>query len=636
MIIAMVGQPNSGKSTIFNHVAGYKAITSNFPGKTVKYTKSRIKVEKNVHTIVDLPGTYSLTSLDPAEFESEKYLLSGKADVAINVVDASLLTRSLELTIQLSELEIPYILCLNMMDEAKKKGIVIDTKKLEEEIGVPVVETIANKGIGINKVIAKAIAIEKKTKKTKKIIYSKHVEDAISALVPHIKGDAEKNNIPNRFFAIKLLENDKYFEKFVKNKTILATISRLRNKLRKDHGYPSDVVISSERHAESINIFERVANVTHAKETFTEKIDSFIMHKFYGYLTLIVILIAFFNIVFRVGNFIEAPLLDLFSQRLQPAILSYISSEFTYNLVSGIIEGIAGGVGIVLPYLFPFLIGLSLLEDVGYLPRIAFLLDAFLHKIGLHGKSIIPFILGYGCSVPAIMGTRILESPRDRFIVTTLTAMIPCAARITVILALVGFYLGANWAALVFLINIVIIVIIGYILSRVYPEITPGMMLEIPQYHLPSPRVVLLKTWFRIKEFIIIAWPMIILGSVTLSLLSYYGFDSYINTGLSPLTLLLGLPIAVGTTLIFGVLRKELAMLMLFQALGTENIIEVMTKTQILTFTVFLMFYIPCIATVGVMIREIGKRKTLIAISISLAVAILMSLFIRIGGMFWG
>jgi len=633
MIIAMAGQPNSGKSTIFNHVAGYKTITANFPGKTVEYTESKITINGEVHTIVDLPGTYSLTSLDPAELETRKYLLRRESDVTVNVIDASLLARSLELTIQLNELQVPHIVSLNMIDEARKKRIVIDNDALSRELGVPVVESIANKGVGINEVLRTAVEEGRRKQPPPQLAYSKHVEDKISALIPSIQHYARQHNLPERLFAIKLLEQDEYYDTLIDDDRIRSEIAGLRDSLERDHGQPSDIVISSERHAMALNLFERVAKVSKSERTTSQKIDDLLMHPVVGYIALGAILLGFFNLVFSVGTMIEEPLLSFFSTGIKPHIVGLVPEGLATTLLSGVVDGIAGGIGIVLPYLVPFLIGLSLLEDVGYLPRIAFLVDTFLHKIGLHGKSILPLILGYGCSVPAIMGARILESHRDRFIVITLTAMVPCAARITVILALVGFYLGANWALFVFIINIAVLAIVGYILSRLMPERAPGMMLEIPKYHLPSAKVVLFKTWFRVKEFIVVAWPIIIVGSVALSLLEHYDIVTYINMAFSPITLLLGLPIAVGTTLIFGILRKELAMIMLFQALGTENVISVLSKTQIMTFTMFIIFYVPCIAAIGVMVRELGRRDTVFAIAIGFIVAIVVGLIVRLVGL---
>jgi ferrous iron transport protein B len=296
-------------------------------------------------------------------------------------------------------------------------------------------------------------------------------------------------------------------------------------------------------------------------------------------------------------------------------------------LSKGVLQGIAGGIAIVLPYLVPFLIGLSLLEDIGYLPRAAFLMDVFMHRIGLHGKSIIPFILGYGCSVPAVMATRILEFPQHRFMVSILTTMIPCAARITIIFGLVAFFISPNAALAIFALNILVVAISGKILSLLfpYPEASLGLILEIPAYQFPPVRNTLKKSWYRIREFIVIAWPILILGSVFLALMEYAGLERHINWALSPLTHLLGLPTPVGTTLIFGLLRKELSLIMLTQALGTTQVLTVMTKTQVMVFTVFVTFYIPCLATIAALWKEIGKKGAWVAVLFTLSVAIILA-----------
>jgi ferrous iron transport protein B len=259
-------------------------------------------------------------------------------------------------------------------------------------------------------------------------------------------------------------------------------------------------------------------------------------------------------------------------------------------------------------------------------------MDVFMHRIGLHGKSVIPFILGYGCSVPAVMATRILEFPQHRFIVSILATMIPCAARITIIFALVAFFISPNAALAIFALNILVVAIFGKILSIFFssPEASLGLILEIPAYQLPPLRNTLKKSWYRIREFIVIAWPILIIGSALLALMEYRGLEKYVDGFLFPITHLLGLPISVGTTLIFGLLRKELSMIMLTQALGTTQVLTVMTKTQILVFTVFVTFYIPCLATIAALWREIGKKGALLAILFTLSVAIILALLTRI------
>lgn len=633
MKIALMGQPNSGKSTIFNSVAGYKAVTSNFPGKTVTYNLTKFNLFGQALELVDLPGTYSLTSFDLAELEARKYLLNGKVDVVINVIDASLLSRSLELTLQLLELKVPMVICLNMIDEAVRKGIKIDIEKLSKILGVPVVPVIAVKGKGIKELFSTAYKMGEKKKIGKTLNFSKDVEEVISQLSAQIKKKqiSKEFNVPERFLAIKYLENDRYFMENFKNrdKKIFKEINYFQNLLKEVHGRPSDVVISSERHHLSMNIDESVVSLTKPHASLIDYLDNVLMHPILGYIFLALIFYLFFNLVFKVGKIVEEPLLNYFYSII-PLIGKSINTEtLLFSVISGIIQGLAGGIAIVLPYLFPFLFGLAILEDLGYLPRIAFLMDAFLHKIGLHGKAIIPFILGYGCTVPAIMATRILESERDRFITSVLATMIPCAARMTIIFALVAFYISPKAALAIYILNLIVIIISGKILSRLLPEVTPGMILEIPAYHIPSLKVALAKTWLRMKEFILVAWPLLIAGSTILSLLHYFRADTLINHFFSPLTSLLGLPFVAGTTLIFGILRKELSMLMLIQALGTANVVSVMSTTQIMTFTIFIIFYIPCVATIAVLWREIGSKRTLFTIAFTFILAIILATITR-------
>jgi ferrous iron transport protein B len=634
MKIAMAGQPNCGKSTIFNSIAGYKAITSNFAGTTVKYTETRTHVLSYTCNCIDLPGTYSLAAGDLAELEARRLLLSGEVDVIINVVDASLLIRSLELTLQLLELEVPMVLCLNMMDEAQRKGIQIDVQKLSNLLGIPVIPTIATTGKGLTELFIEVLRIDKEKKKGKTLRFSKDIEAIVDELISTLHSEWPVNEkVPSRFLAIKLLEGDGFFIKEIRSMDLLNRIKFFQEKLEQVHGVSSDEVISSERHALAMNLFERSSTVIHPpKKDIRIAIDHWVMHKIFGYLILAAAFYGFFHFIFGIGGYIEEPLMEVFDHWIGQLENIFGKGTLSFFLSKGVIQGIGGGIAIVLPYLVPFLIGLSILEDIGYLPRVAFLMDVFMHRIGLHGKSIIPFILGYGCSVPAVMATRILEFPQHRFVVSILTTMIPCAARITIIFALVAFFIGPNAALGIFALNILVVAIFGKILSILfpYPEASLGLILEIPAYQLPPLRNTLKKSWYRIREFIVIAWPILILGSILLALMEYGGAEKPINWILSPLTHLLGLPVSVGTTLIFGLLRKELSMIMLTQALGTTQVLTVMTKTQILVFTVFVTFYIPCLATIAALWREIGKKGALLAILFTLSVAIILALMTRI------
>ena len=627
MKIAIIGQPNAGKSTIFNSVAGYKSATSNLPGTTVKYTESQIKLNGNVYRLVDFPGTYSLSATNEAEAEVGKYLISGNFDLIINIIDASQLGRSLPLTLELMEIGIPVVIALNMIDEAERKGITIDVDKLSEILGIPVQSTVASKNLGVRDLfdLAKKIISGRMPLRQKKIRCQKDVEEVIGEMekVVNLKLPIS-SPYPPRFLAIKLLEDDDYYRDLVTGKNgvyISQKIGDFQNKLVALRGKPQDSVLVLERHAIAMDIYKQVVTLGPPQRDWRGKIDDIVMHKVFGYFILLGVLIGFFYVVFQVGAVIENFLLSGFNQ-VENLLPGYFAPEgFVYHFVKSIIWGISGGVAIVLPYLVPFLIGLTLLEDIGYLPRVAYLMDTFMHRIGLHGTSIVPAVLGYGCNVPAVMATRILPSRRDKIIAGVISSMVPCSARSIVILGLVAFYLGPLWAFGIYVLNALVIAVSGKVLSLLMPEVSPGMVLEIPPYRLPALKVIRKKTWFRIKEFITVAWPILIVGSVILGLLEYFHLDHLINQGFAPFTSLLQLPAVVGTTLIFGVLRKELALIMLTQAIGTNNVIDVMSTTQILTFTIFVTFYIPCVATMAVLARELSRKWTLIIIGFTLVLA---------------
>jgi ferrous iron transport protein B len=635
MRIALVGQPNCGKSSLFNSVAGYKTVASNFPGTTIEYTSSRVRIKGETFELVDLPGVYSLSTPEREELVTRDYLLKSRPDLVINILDSSVLSRSLELTLELLELKIPLVVCLNMIDEAERKGIQIDLQHLSEDLGVAVIPTISIRGEGVPELFQNALetAVIRKTGKT--FYLSLDVEKAVSEIISLIDDEmAADLGINPRFLAIKLLEQDGEFEDAVRKEKpeILHRIERLRQDLSECHGRPSDMVISSERHSLAMNLFEHVAKVKpRGKKALRDQVDRYVMHPVMGYAVLGLALFVFFGLVFSLGKHIEEPLIGWFDALQKQLSFHLHPDSIFYVILSGITDGLSGGVGIVLPYLIPFLLGLALLEDVGYLPRAAFLMDSIMHTIGLHGKSVIPFVLSYGCNVPSIMGVRILEKPRDRFITAILVTFIPCAARTTIIFALVAFYLGPSYALLLYIFNLVVIAGVGKGLSWIMPDVSPGMILEIPSYKLPGASAVLRKVWFRLREFVVIAWPILIVGSLILSLLEYLHLSEPLNHLLSPFVVnVLGLPKEVGITLIFGILRKELSIIMLVQALGTTNFASVMTTEQMLVFTIFSMFYVPCLATLGMLRSTLGNRGMIFALVFNTAVGTVMALLFRL------
>ncbi|MEW5976172.1 MAG: ferrous iron transport protein B [Acidobacteriota bacterium] len=631
MRIALVGQPNCGKSTLFNAVAGYRSIAANFPGSTVHYARSRVSLNGSVAELIDLPGTYSLTSSSPAESATRDFLLNERPDVIINVIDTATLARGLDLTLELAELGLPLVVCLNMIDEARRRGIRVDRTRLSEMLRLPVQETIALDGVGVRPLFQKAWEISHRPRlDSVEPCFQTETECVIEEVRTRLAAcqDGLCRGCP-RLGAIKVLEgDDAFFPDRLEDAHLLVQESR--DRLARTYGKPADEVIASERHTRALHIYESSTELDVPPEDFRDRLDDWLTHPYWGYVILLGCLGLFFGLVYGVGSRLEGPILSFF-EGLSQAFLKNIPSEsWAFPFLKGLMQGVSGGLAIVLPYLVPFLFGMAFLEDVGYLPRVAFLMDAFLHRIGLHGTAIVPAILGYGCSVPAVMATRILGSPRDRFIASVISTLVPCSARMAVILALVAFYLGPVWAFAIYLINVLAVAASGKALSSLLPEASPGLILEVPRYNLPRLGMLLQKTWFRLREFIEIGWPLLVVGSIALSFIEFGHWDGIINQVLSPLTALLGLPAVTGTTLIFGLLRKELTLLMLFQALGTTDVLSVMTASQVFVFAVFTTFYVPCVATVAALAKELGWRLTAAVVAYSLFLALAISLAVRL------
>jgi len=633
--IIFIGQPNCGKSALFNAIAGFKAETSNFPGTTVKHTHSRVNVRGRILNIIDLPGTYSLNPSDPAEKVALTHLFSEKPDLIINVVDASVLSRNLELTLELIELEYPMIVALNMTDLAEKKGMEIDVEKLEKLLGVPVVPTIAIRGRGIKEMLDAVLKALDKGVPIAHIKWSKDVEDKIEKLEKQIP-----ESLPavanSRFMAIKMIEASGLFvDKILKEISLpfKKALDKVRRDLEAGHSAPAYEVIAAERHNLAHKIFEKSCRVKRGRQTtFLDKVDGLLMNPILGYLVLIAVFFGFFFIIFKVGNPLEGLLLGPLD-KLRGLLLQLLGKNILFYLADGLFQGIGGGVAIVLPYFVPLLFLMSFLEDVGYLARAGFLMDTFMHRIGLHGKSVSPFILGFGCNVPAIVSTRILESRRDRVITSLLIPFIPCSARTTIILALVAFFLGPVWALGFYLFNVILVAVIGRVITFFFKSPSPGLILEIPSLKIPSLKSIIQKTFFQLKSFAKFAWPILIAGSVVLGLLQYLNFDRIINVVLSPLVEKgLGLPRELGVTLVFGFLRKELSLLMALQALGVsyQNLLSIISREQLVIFAVFVNFFIPCLSTVAILWKEIGKKVAFLSMALNVSVAVALSLLIRL------
>ncbi len=633
--VIFLGQPNSGKSTMFNAVAGPKALTSNFPGTSYKHTHSLVNIEGRLLNVVDLPGTYSLNPSEPAEKVILSHLFQEKPDLVVNVVDASTLGRSLELSLELMELGFPMVIALNMVDLAEKKGVHIDFVKLENALGVKVIPTVASHGRGIKELLEAVFFCLDNPCPISFPPWSGDIEAEVSRLAARLPADVLVVDNP-RFTAVKLLEAHELFCLDVlaeADPALQRELDLARAAIESKRKAPAYEAIAAERHHLAFKIFEETSRVLRGgRLSWEQRIDDVIMHPILGYPILVAVFLAFFFLIFKIGSPLEGLLLGPLG-RLRLVLADWLGTGLVFSLADGLIQGLGGGAAIVLPYFVPLLFFMSFLEDLGYLSRAGFLLDTFMHRIGLHGKSVSPFVLGFGCNVPAVLSTRILESKRDREITSLLIPFIPCSARTTIILALVAFFLGPVYALGFYFFNILIVALFGRLLSFFFKDPSPGLILEIPSLKAPSLANMARKTYLELKSFVIFAWPLLVGGSIVLSLLHYLNLDKFLNAAFSPLIVNgLGLPQELGITLVFGFLRKELSLIMMLQALGVDykNLLTVVSREQILVFTVFISFFIPCLSTFAILWKETGKKIAFISAGLSIAVAVAISFLVRL------
>jgi len=615
LTIALAGNANVGKSVIFNQLTGLHQHIGNWPGKTVERAEGTLHFKGHTIDIIDLPGIYSLSTYSLEELVSRKYIAVERPDMVINVVDASVLERNLFFTLQLMELETPIIVALNQMDIAKKKGLEIDTKKLENLLGIPVIPTVAIKGIGIFQLLEKAVEVIEKVQMAKpvKVKYGEEVEERIAKVTRMV--DRIQFWYPPRYVAIKLLEGDEEIAREVHkiDPQIVVAAKELADEIESLHGHSCPTVITSERYEVAGCIARETQRLVPPKKPpIEEKLHTLTTHKIMGYPVMIFSLLLVFYFIFTFGGY-SSELLSNFFRGWEPLFAGSFGTGIVGKLVwGGIIEGVIAGVTIALPYILPFYVVLYLLEDSGYLSRIAFLMDNAMHKIGLHGKAFIPLMLGYGCNVPACLGCRIMETDRERLLAAFVTTLVPCAARTVIILGLVGAFMGVQWALMLYVIDLMVIFALGRLAFKTLPGEPTALIMEMHDYRMPHLKTVLKQTWFRLAEFIKIAFPLIIVGSLAIKLAEVLGLLEPIKNVLSPITVMwLGLPAITGITLIFGVLRKELTLIILATLLGTTNFAQVLTPVQMIVFTLVAMFYIPCIATIAALAKEFGWKRAM-------------------------
>ena len=630
--IVLAGQGNSGKSTVFNYLTGLHQHIGNWAGKTIEKAEGTLFYRDHTVDVLDLPGIYSLTTVSEEELISRSYIIKQNPDCVINVVDSTNLERSLIFTLQLLELERPVIIALNMTDLAKRKGITVDARKLQKILNVPVIPTIASRGSGLTRLVDKAIDLKKDKPERTIHKYGKEIEQGIEELSDQMKGIDLP--YPLRWIAIKLLEKDSDITARVSELKPRAVESSLRimEELEEIHGHDSPLVIADERSLLASRITRETVKIARDRElSLNERLEALTTHKVTGYLFMILILGGMFLAVFSFGNRLSEWLDSIFSgwHDLWEAA---VGTSFWPALGWSAIESVLALIQIAFPYILPFYILLYLLEDWGYIARISFLMDKLMHKMGIHGKACISFIIGLGCNVPGCLSCRIMESKRERFITAVLVTLVPCSAVSVIVFGLVGKYVGLPWALGLYIFATVLIFIVGKISSKFMVGEPVELIMPMPDYKIPNIKTIFSQTWDSLKEFIYIAAPIVIISGVVIQGINLAGWMPAIASVMSPVTVSwLGLPAVTGILLIFGILRKELILVMLAAYLGTTDFNEVLTSQQMITLAVVSMFYVPCVATISVLWKEYGWKKALVITLAETAFAIVLAGLVKRG-----
>jgi ferrous iron transport protein B len=608
LTVALAGNANVGKSAVFNQLTGVDQIIGNWPGKTVERAEGTLQFKGSKIKVIDLPGIYSFSTYSMEELVSRDYIALEKPDIVINVVDATSLERNLFFTIQLMELNAPLLIALNQIDIMEKRGISIDHQKLQEILGVTVVPTVAIKGKGISELTQQIIEYSKHLRKPPKINYGREVEERIEKLQPLL--DKIQTNYPSRWLAIKLLEKDEAITKLIDglDRTIIQQAGFLADEIEKIHGESSGIVVSAERYKIADEIARDVQNIRADGETLTDKLDKIALNPVLGYLAIAAVVGGLLIWTFIIGATISEAIANMLSpiEQIQPPALGPLAKALWFGAVSGFIAGIT----LVLPYIVPFYILLAIIEDSGYLTRISIMLDRGMHKLGLHGKAIIPLILGYGCNVPACYSCRIMETSKQKLLAAFLVTLVPCTARTIIILGLVASFVSIWWALALYAFDLILIILLGRISFKLVAGESVGLIMEMSNYRMPSASVVLKQTWARTKSLLWVVFPAYIIGSAMLQAIYAAGWLGPINDALSSITVdWLGLPPQVGILLIFGIVRKELTILMLSVIFQTTNFASVMSSVQLIVLTLVTMIYIPCLAMILSLAREFGWKK---------------------------
>lgn len=636
MIFALAGNQNCGKTTLFNQLTGSNQHVGNFPGVTVEQKEGTVRREKDVF-VVDLPGIYSLSPYTSEEIVTRDYLLSGKADGIINIVDATNIERNLYLSMQLIELQLPMVIALNMMDEVRANGTSIDIDKLSDELGVPIVPVSAAKDEGVNELIEVAQETVRERKLPKRLDFcAGAVHRAIHSIAHMVEDHAAAIGVPPRFAATKLVEGDApMLERLRLSDNEKDMLQHTVTEMEGELGTDREAAMADMRYTfiEGLCAGTVVRQGDSKEHERSVRIDALLTHKYFGIPIFVGIMALVFWLTFGVIGKALSDLLDLGVQNLT-ALVSDGLTAFGTNPVlrSLIIDGIFAGVGSVLsflPVIVVLFFFLSILEDSGYMARVAFVMDGLLRKIGLSGRSFVPMLIGFGCSVPAIMSARTLSSERDHKMTILLIPFMSCSAKLPIYAVFTAAFFpqhGALVMILLYFVGMVLAVIAGLIFKDTLFAGNPvPFVMELPNYRLPSPKSVVLLIWDKVKDFLTRAFTVIFTASIIIWILQTFDvrFNIVSDSSASMLAAIgrfvapVFTPLGFGdwraaTALIAGFTMKEAVVSTLAVLTGggslTTALAGIFTPLSAFAFLIFTLLYTPCVAAITAVRRELNSR----------------------------
>lgn len=629
--VAFMGNPNCGKTTLFNAYTGANLKVANWPGVTVERKEGYTNYKSTKLTLVDLPGVYSLTSYTIEERVSRKEVLESNVDVIINVVDASSLERNLYLTMQLLELGKPVIVALNMMDIVEERGMEIDLHRLPEVLGdIPVVPVSARKRTGLDVLMHAVVHHYQEIPDEKVVTYSDEIENKIEQLIERLKKEYGDDHQILRWHAIKLLENDETVTK--EHPILIEDIV--------DRSYENEIINQKYEYIEEV-VEECLFN-RDEKVAFTEKIDKWLTHPFWGLPIFLGIIALVFFLTFTIGDFLKGYFevgLELFSGMVTSLLEAVNVSDWMVSLiVDGIIAGV-GGILTFLPNIFILFLALALLEDSGYMARVAYVMDGVMGKVGLSGKAFLPMVLGFGCTVPAVMATRALEKEADRKRTILLTPFMSCSARLPIYVLFADMFFD-SYAMIVsyslYIIGVVMAIFIALIVSKITKAKDTGiLMIELPEYKTPNPRTIRIYVWEKVKDYLTKAGTIIFLASIVLwFVLNFNGngmvtdvsesFGATFGHWMEPILSTAGLGMwQIGLALLCGISAKEVVVSSFSVLFSINNINSAagmaalsgilgasgFTSLNAYALMIFCLLYTPCIATIATIKRETRSWK---------------------------